>query len=222
MLTPAKNPLLFDKIDPVAHMDRVQAPTIFRRKKSTAKRDIRDLRRAKSAAEALTGFDAETTIYGFTKGQFSIIDILTHLLTITGPAELVVSTWTAANTDVTTVLDMVDSGTITRARWLVDLTFQRRAPQLANRIRQVFGADAIRVARNHAKFALIGTAEWKIVVHTSMNLNFNPRFENFSLSHDPEFYQFHADIIDELWRRQPVGLADARPYDIHKFFDSDM
>ena len=222
MLETSRNSLLFDKVDPVADIDKIQSPNVFRRKRSVVKRDIRDLRRSESAVEALAGFDKETQIYGFTKGQFSIIDILRHLVGVVGRCELVVSTWTAAHADVTTVLDFVDSGDVSSARWLVDLTFQRRTPALANRIRQVFGADSIRVAKNHAKFALIKGEDWRIVVHTSMNLNFNPRFENFTLAHDPELFQFHEQIIDELWKRQPVNLADAKPYDIHKFFDAHM
>lgn len=224
-----ENPLLFQRDDPEADTSHFTAPNVFRRHKDEtriARRQIRDARRIKSAAEALAGFDRQTDIYAFTKGAFSIIDVLTYALSITGPARVDFSTWTAANTDITTVLEWIEQGTITQSRWLVDLTFTRRSPQLAHRLRQAFGDDCIRVAKNHAKFALISTEgpdPWRVVVKTSMNLNFNPRFENVEITHDPQLWQFHTDILDQLWHHQSKDFdAAARPYDIHKHFDADL
>jgi len=216
------NPILAPTPEPAADLTRIEALTVHRRTVRTKHRHLRDLRRAQAAVEALDGLDKETEIFGFTKGQFSIIDILSDCLRRIGPADLFISTWTAANTDVTTVLEFVNTGLIRRARWLVDLTFQRRSPQLAQRIRQVFGPEAIRVARNHAKFAMLTNAEWKLVLRTSMNLNFNPRFEDFTLANDPDLADFLTTIIDEIWTKKHRSLADARPYDIHKHFAADL
>jgi len=221
------NPLLDDAGPPAVDLTDFDSPNIFRRpSRPSGKRILRDQRRIESAAQAIAGFDRDVEIYGFTKGAFSVIDLLRAALDYTGPAHLVISTWTAANTDVSTVLDFVDSGTIASAKWLVDLTFTRRSPQLAHRIRQTFGRDAIRVAKNHAKFALLATDDpdpWKVVIHTSMNLNFNPRFENFSIEHSPALWKFHHDIIEEIWRRQKATFdAEANPYAIHKHFDADL
>jgi hypothetical protein len=222
MLKPPKNPLLFDREEPAVNLEKIQSPTVHRRKLRTAKREIRDLRRKQTAAEALAGLDHETEIYGFTKGQFSFIDIIEHCLTITGPARLQISTWTAAAADISSVLDLCRTKMLTDARWLVDLTFQRRSPELANQIRMTFGDDAIRVAKNHAKFILLDNDDWQIICRTSMNINFNPRFENFQIAHDPEMWQFHHGIFDEIWRKQKRDVADWRPYEIHKHFDDEM
>lgn len=217
------NPLLREDVSPTADLTEISAPTVLARKRGPShRRSIRDLRRKQTAAEALGGFDHATQIVGFTKGQFSVIDLIRALLAITGPAALDISTWTAANTDVSVVCDFVSAGLLTNSRWLVDLTFQRRSPQLAHRIRETFGKDAIRVAQNHAKFALLSNADWQIVLQTSMNLNWNPRFENFTVAHDPELFAFYKGVIDEVWTRQPRELADARPYDIVRHFNDEM
>jgi len=221
-IQPTKNPLFKDLGPPAVDMTKIQSPTIHRRPRNTHRRDLRDLRRKQTAAEALAGFAHDVEIYGFTKGQFSFIDIINQVLTVTGPCRLQISTWTAADADVTTVLDFVGSGTVTSARWLVDMTFQRRSPQLANRIRQTFGDDCIRVAQNHAKFILLDNDDWQIVCRTSMNINFNPRFENFQIAHDPDLWRFHNDIFDEIWRRQKRDVADMRPYEIVKHFQADL
>lgn len=218
-----KNPLFADDIAPTADLTEVTAPTVFVRKRGPShRRSIRDLRRQQTAGQAIEGLDRETQIVGFTKGQFSVIDLIRAVLAFTGKASLDISTWTAANTDVTTVCEFVDGGLLTESRWLVDLTFQRRSPQLAHRIRETFGKDAIRVARNHAKFALVRNDAWQIVIQTSMNLNFNPRFENFSLSHDPELCDFYGGILNEVWQRQSRDIADANPYAIHKHFANEL
>jgi hypothetical protein len=217
------NPLAKPPVNPVVDLTALDMKTMHRKQLNTKRREIRDLRRKQTAAEALAGLDKATEIFGFTKGQFSIIDLLDALLAITGPAEqLDVSTWTAANTDVTTVLGFVNRGLVMNSRWLVDLTFQRRSPQLAQRIRQTFGPDSIRVARNHAKFSLVRAGDWRVVIRTSMNLNFNPRFEDFTLAHDPELYDFITGILDAVWTAQAVEMAEERPYDIHKHFDTDL
>jgi len=221
-MTARPNPLFEKETDPTADLTELNAPNIHRPKRNTHKRELRDARRITSAAEAIAGFGKDLEIYGFTKGQFSIIDLLRAVLEYTGPAEVVISTWTAANTDISTVLDFCETEKITRCRWLVDDSLQRRYPELAHRIRETFGADSIRVAKTHAKFYLVSNADWKIVIHTSMNINFNARFENFSLANDPDLYDFHADIIAEIWDRQPRNLAaETNCYEVHRFWHAN-
>ena len=216
------NPLLAKQIDRAVDVDRLTSPTVFTRRRPTYRRELRDQRRLATASEAIAGLEPGVVIYGFTKGQFSLIQLITAALKITGPAELVLSTWTAANQDVTEVLAFCESGLVTSSKWIVDLTFSKRSPQLAQRIRTTFGDDSIRVAKNHAKYALIGNDRWRVVIHTSMNLNHSPRFENFEISDDPELYDFHAKIVQEIWRRQARGVEAMRPYEIEQHFRDEL
>lgn len=201
------NPLLAEKRDAVADADQIRrAHLVLVRDRY---RDIRDLRRKQTATEAVAGLDLDgREIFGLTKGQFSLIDLIEAVLDRTGPAALSISTWTAANTDVSTALALVASGRVTAARWLVDLTFVRRCPQLAARIREAFGADAVRVTKNHAKFSILQNPTWRVVIRTSMNLNHNPRLEDFTVAHDPELADFLEAALNDLWRTQRRGLAD--------------
>ena len=215
------NPLLTSRGEPVFPLEDIQSPTI-RVGINTHKREIRDLRRKETAAAAIEGFNKEIEIYGFTKGQFSIIDIIEAVLNITGPANLTVSTWTAATTDVTSVIKFVQASMCTSSRWLVDYTFQQRSPELAKRIRDVFGPDSIRVGKNHAKFFLLQNEEWDVICPTSMNLNFNPRFENFMLRNDPDMCNFHNAIFDEIWTNQKPTLATQKAGVIERHFAEQM
>lgn len=214
----AINPLTDPVADCTRNVINMQTETVLVRPKRNAIREIRDLRRKQTAETALDGLSHDNEIFGFTKGQFSVIDIITAVLAKTGPATLDISTWTAANAEISAVLDFVNTKAVISSRWLVDASFQRRFPHLAQRIRDVFGTEAVRVAKNHAKFALITNANWKIVLRTSMNLNFNPRFEDFTIAHDPELHAFISQIMDSIWKRQTSSMANERPYEIFKHF----
>ena len=213
------NPLLDDR--PLNANTSNQTIPIYRRKARTD-RDLRFLVRKETAADAIAGFMHGDSILGLTKGQFSLIDLLNATLDKTGPAKMVLSTWTAAGQDVTDILDFCDAGRVLAARFLVDLTFQRRTPALAHRIRKTFGRDAIRVANNHAKFALLASPRWKVVIRTSMNLNFNPRNEDFEIEENPQLYDFLLGTVDQLWARQEASLADQTPAQIRATWQQNL
>lgn len=217
-----RRPRFDEQEDITVDVDGIVAPTVHRSNKRQHRRELRDMRRLKTAAAALNGFDRETRIYGFTKGQFSLIQLVTAALAVTGPADLTLSTWTAANSDVNEFAEFFASGLVRSARWLVDYTFSKRSPQLAKRFLDVFGADAIRVARNHSKWVLIGNDVWRVVIHTSMNLNHNPRFENFEICHDPDLFAFHEEIANEIWKKQSRRLAAMRTAAIDAHFKRDL
>jgi hypothetical protein len=204
---PEENPLLRPPPDPVADCCSVEPATIKRR--IPAKRLIQDARRLESAAVAVAHLDRDgTELVGLTRGQFSLSDLIAAILDRTGPAALGISTWTAAHADVSRMMDLLETGRIVKCRWLVDLTFVRRCPALAQQIRQQFGADAIRVTRTHAKFGTITNAEWQIALRSSMNLNQNPRLESFEVGHDPALCEFLNNALDQIWQRQPRHIAD--------------
>jgi hypothetical protein len=200
------NPLLFDWGPPVVDPGVIQKGTI---KRPIQRKQIAMLRR-ESAAEAVAELERDgMELFGLTRGQFSLTDLLQAVLVKTGPAMLSISTWTAAHADVETMMALVESGKITGCRWLVDQTFVRRVPALAAQIRRQFGDDALRVTKTHAKFATVINDRWKVAIRSSMNLNQNPRLESFQVGHDPELCTFLGAALDDIWRRQDRRLQDA-------------
>lgn len=202
----APNPLLTAAPQPVVDPAVIGKSVV---KRPIPKREIMDLRRAQCAAEAIAGLERDgMELFGLTKGQFSLTDMIEAILEKTGPADLSISTWTAANGDVSRMLELLGSGAIRSCRWLVDLTFVRRCPQLMAEIRAKFGADAIRVTKTHAKFCTIVNNEWQVALRSSMNLNQNPRMESFQVGHDPVLCQFLSQVLDDVWSKQSRGVAD--------------
>lgn len=218
-----KNPLLEAERLKTFDVEQLEAHVrLVRPVRSTKKRELRDLRRRQTAAEAIVGLDRGLEVYGFSKGQFSMLDLIVALLEFTGPAAVTLSTWTAARAEIIALDELLAAGKLLSMRWLVDYTFARRDPQAAHQIRQTFGLEAIRVAQTHAKFCLFVNRQWQIVLRTSMNLNMNPRFEDFTIAHDPELATFLQTIVEEIWTRQTRQLAESSAVDIKRFFREQM
>ena len=218
-----KNPLL-EASTAAVDMAEIFAgrPAQVRSRGGARKKELRKLTRKETAAQAVAGLTNDMDIFGFTRGQFSLIELLEAVLGITGPAHIFLSTWTAAAADLTEVLQFLKTGKVLSAKFLIDFSFQRRQPEVAESIRQKFGADAIRVTKNHAKFFLVENAGWGLTCKTSMNLNTNPRFEDFDLSNDSALFAFMKDITNDIFKKhdshkQRTGKPDAKP-GINGFF----
>jgi hypothetical protein len=171
-----------------------------------AARDVRRVQYAANVAEAVGVVEHGCEIYGLCRGQYSLIDLVEHVLTYTGPADLAISTWTAAGADIDYALRLTKDGRVRSIMWLVDSSFPVRQPGYCKAMRERFGDAAIRVTQNHAKFVLIGNAEWSVVLRTSMNLNENKRLESWELSDDPELFGYLTEVVAEMFAADPTTL----------------
>jgi hypothetical protein len=193
-------------------LDVAVNPDVIReaqKKRPTGKRLFKDLKRKETAAQAVAELERDgMEIFGLTRGQFSLSDMIEAILQKIGPARMSISTWTAAQVDISRMMELLRGGLLTDCRWLVDLSFIRRTPELCNQIREQFGLEAVRVMRTHAKFVLLENDEWRIALRSSMNLNQNPRLESYQVGHDPELCDWLGQVLDDVWRRQPRKIAE--------------
>ena len=157
------------------------------------------------AREHLADIQPGCEVVILTHGQFSLIDVITVLLDVTGPADVTISTWSAANADLTHAANFLRDGRIRTIRFLVDRSFQTRQPEYCATLRRLYGDDAIRTARLHAKFVTIRNDRWNLAVRTSANLNENPRLELVEVSDDPALADFLDGEVDAIFANQPAG-----------------
>jgi hypothetical protein len=222
-LSTYSNPILTGEAVRTVNLEELPgAVQQVRCRRRDAKREKLLLWRKENAEAAVAPLTQEVEVYGYTKGQFSMLDLLKAVLRKTGPAAMDFSTWTANRAEALELAAMKQRGELTAVRWLVDMTFVRRDPEAAAAIRKDFGAEAIRVAHCHAKFALFFNEAWKLVLRTSMNLNMNPRTEDYHLAHDPELFDFIHGIMDRIWRLQHRALAEAKPGVISQHFKKEL
>lgn len=158
-----------------------------------------------NARDALADFDRGKETYCLTFGQFSLMDAVEAVLDKTGPAHVAISTWTAGGADLSRSAEHLHDKRILSLRLVVDCSFGQRQPGYLAQCRDLFGDDAIRTTRTHAKFVVITNDLWSVAVRTSMNLNENPRLESIEISDDPALAGFLLSIVDELWAEETAG-----------------
>ena len=156
------------------------------------------------APTVFVDFEPGACIAGVNKGQFSAWELLAAALDVTGPADVVVCTWTTNAEAVTDLRRLMDAGKITDLRMILDTSLASREPEYCRHIVQQIGNERIRTTRNHAKWCVLTNGRWNLVIRGSMNFGTAPRLEYFEASDDKRLADFLNAIADEMWERAPV------------------
>lgn len=144
-----------------------------------------------------------------------MIDIATAALEICGPAEVSVWTWCIAEYEVEAFSSFFIDQRVSALRVVMDWAGAQRDMPLVGDLQERFGVDCIRVTKTHAKIVTIATeCGWRIVIRGSMNLNANPRFEQFDVSDDEGIFDAVTEVEEELWR-------DGKALPVRKLAHSD-
>ncbi len=142
--------------------------------------------------------------FGFTAGQFSMSDLIQHILNQTGPANLYISTWAASSEGLKKTFEFLNNGKLRNIRFMIDSGAKQYRDNQFGALLDKFG-DCIRTTRIHAKFFVIRNEKWDIVVRTSANLNRNLRLENFEIDENKDFADFFQRFFDEAFSQIAVN-----------------
>jgi len=159
-------------------------------------REFRHGTRGESAARCIGPITKGCDIFGLTKGDFSMIDILRHIAREIGPCHIDIGTWTAAAAEIKQAFDMLGDKNILGMRWLVDRSFPARQGKYYRSLLDKFGQDSVRLARFHAKFILLENEDFSVAVRTSMNLNLNARIEFYELSEGSPISGYLRQVVN--------------------------
>lgn len=138
-------------------------------------------------------------ICGITNGQFSLIDMVEHILTLTGPADVAIATWTMGVYDAEQSYRFVRNRNIRSIRFILDPSMFTRRPELAAVLVKAFGPDAFRAVNSHAKFATIRGDNLAVTMRSSMNLNRNERLESFDITACAQMTAFFEKLVNRIW-----------------------
>ena len=152
----------------------------------------------RSAAEAIGAIELGMSLFAVTRGQFSMIDMIHHCLKEIGPAQVSVWTWTIADYEVEAMESLLARDEITGATLVIDQSADRRNQVMINRWRGRFGEYRVKVCKNHAKIARLWNDRYRVLLRGSMNLNFNPRFEQLDITEGGIDFDLVQRIEDEL------------------------
>ena len=157
----------------------------------------------RTAAECIGDVTPGMSLFAITRGQFSMIDAALACLDQTGPASISVWTWTVADYEIECLERLRKDERILAGRLIIDAGARGRNAGLIRQWQSTFGAESVRYVVNHAKMFTIQNERFKLLLRGSMNLNFNPRFEQLDITEGGEDFELVQRIEDEL----PV-LAD--------------
>lgn len=148
-----------------------------------------------NAASCIGPVAADMSLFAITRGQFSMLDALLHVLDQVGPAKITLWTWTIAEYEVDVMCRLIDDGRITSGTLIINgerpkiFSEANHTQNIVAKWRDKFGPDSIRNVMNHSKIATVETAAGlRVLLRGSMNLNFNPRFEQLDITEGgPDF-----------------------------------
>lgn len=132
----------------------------------------------------------------YTRGAFDLVQLVLYILKQTGPADVVISSYSIAEQTLKTLKRMIEKGDITSIRFLIDNRVRSISPKPFSYMVASF-PDCYRCLALHAKVALISNEEWKITVIGSQNATHNPKLERGIIHTDPKIFDFDYDILDE-------------------------
>ena len=154
-----------------------------------------------SAAECIGPLQQGMSLFAVTRGQWSMIDAIMYVLdSIGGGARVSLWTWTVADYEVRALQSLMWRGDLDGATLIVDTSSDKRNGALLNLWRRTFGETSVKVCRNHAKIARVWKGDLRFLLRGSMNLNFNPRFEQFDLTEGGSDF----DLVMEIEEGLPV------------------
>ena len=174
------------------------APRSARRSSAKARRRSMSIEAMKSARETIGTLEHEMALFAITRGQFSMIDVINTIVDEIGPSHISVWTWAIAAYEVDVIVGLMERGDILGATLIIDYSSEQRSGEIIDQWRARFGPDAVKDCRNHAKISRIWNDEWAFLARGSMNLNFNPRFEQFDLTEGGEDFALVGEIEDAL------------------------
>lgn len=164
-----------------------------------------------NAADAIGDIHAGMSVFALTRGQWSMIDAVLHVLDCVGLAEISVWTWTVAEYEIGTLTRLRNDRRLTGGRLVIDAGARRKNAAIIADWKAAFGSDSVRYVRNHAKIATIKSASGlRLLLRGSMNLNFNPRFEQFDLTEGGADF----DLIEQVEMGLPILNDDCTNQDV--------
>lgn len=188
------------------------------RSASVAARRKRAVESFTTASECIGPITAGMSLFAVTRGQFSMIDAVVHAIRACAPADITLWTWRIAAYELETLRGLLDNGQLRSGVLFVDRVQDRMNADKAKSAAAQgislwvdrFGPDSVRVVQSHAKIATVEGGGLRVLLRGSMNLNFNPRFEQLDITEGgPDF-----DLVREIESELPVMPLGTKHRDI--------
>ncbi len=136
------------------------------------------------------------TKHFYSDGAFNLIQLVTYILKQTGPAHVLLTSYSIAEESVQVLRRKVDKGEILDIRFIIDNRVKSMSPKPFDVLARSF-PGCFRCRAIHAKVALIYNEMWKITVIGSQNATRNPKLERGIIHTDEEVFNFDLKILED-------------------------
>ena len=178
-----------------------------------SERSSLEAERVVEVADTLNRFDSDDTrwltrtigkieqgksLHYYSRGNFNLVRLIVHLLKQTGPADVMMSSYSFSSKSIGQLQQLISRGQITGFRILLDNRVRVMSPKPFQMISASFDYRCIAV---HAKLALIWNADWTITVVTSQNATDNPKLERGIIFTSKDMFDFDFKILSDEFER---------------------
>lgn len=131
-------------------------------------------------------------------GNFNMMRLVFWILEQTGPAEIILSTYSISPKTLQGVMNRREKGIIKDIRFIVDNRVRSLSPKPFALMVSNFNYRCISI---HAKVACIWNDDWKISVVTSQNATDNPKWERGTIFTDRRIFDFDKKVLEDAFFR---------------------
>lgn len=131
-------------------------------------------------------------------GNFNMMRLVFWVLEQTGPADIIMSTYSISPKTITGVLNRREKGLIRDIRFIVDNRVRSLSPNAFDMMVRNFDYRCISI---HAKVACIYNDNWNITIVSSQNATDNPKMERGTIYTTKEVFDFDKQVLEDAFER---------------------
>jgi hypothetical protein len=143
----------------------------------------------------LSNVRADHTYHFWTGGQWNMHDLLIYLLSITGKANLYVTTYAISEDSVRRLIYLKEQNLLGEIQCVFDFTAKEQKNSAYTLCKQHFN---VTLTRMHAKVCIVQNEKWSMIVTGSANWTRNPKAERQLMCTSREVVDEDVKIITQL------------------------
>ena len=132
----------------------------------------------------------------YSSGAFNLIQLIFYILRQTGPAHLLLTTYSISMDSIAAIHRKVETGELLSVRFLIDNRVRSISPKPFDYLVTTF-PDCYRCLALHAKVALLYNEDWKITVVGSQNATHNPKLERGIIHTGRDIFDFDYKMLND-------------------------
>lgn len=156
--------------------------------------------------QQIGAFEEKGHLHFFTKKLWSSYDLLLYLLSLTGKADVILTSFSISDITIRSIKKAIDTGYINSIDLILNTSIRK------NKLELLFFAgnvvNRICLANSHSKIILIENDDWKISVNQSANASVNNNEEAGVICNEIEVFEFYKKNIDRIFATNLIITAD--------------